>query len=297
MSALFRLQRHAAPIPLVLALLSAAATGNALAVPTELLPQYAGSFAAGGGADTTFLQIDGSWHGSTVLWDDAAQVYGSGAAIGSYAWGTGLWGRADWQSIETAALGGAAAGAPLIINRWSGIQPTINFANALYNTNYSATWGAATLVPFFEPAGPVSSQENWTVHVNGYIRITQAGAYDLSVLNDDGYFLRLVGAGGTTLEASRDFLNPRERNGFADSLLLSPGLYGLEIGMWNHLEAGVVDLRWRQPGSANWELVPTTSLLPLSAVPEPAGAALLAAGLALLAITLRRPRRTPVRNA
>jgi hypothetical protein len=297
MSALFRLRRHAAPIPLVFALLGAAAASGALAVPIELLPQYAGSFAAGGGADTTFLQIDGNWHGSTVLWDDATQTYGSGAPIGSYAWGTGLWGRADWQAIETAALGGADTGAARIINRWSGIQPTINFANALYNTNYSATWGAATLVPFFQPADPVSAQEDWTVHVHGYIRITQAGAYDLSVLNDDGYFLRLVGAGGAVLEASRDFLNPRERNGFADSLLLSPGLYGLEIGMWNHLEAGVVDLRWHQPGSSNWELVPTTSLLPLSAVTEPAGTALLAAGLAVLTTTLRRQRRAPVRHA
>jgi hypothetical protein len=238
------------------AVLGAVAGGVAFAVPIELLPQYTGNFGVGGGADTTFLQIDGSWHGSAVLWNDSTQTYGSGMPIGSYAWGTGLWGRTDWQAIQTAALGGADAGAPQIVNRWSGIQPTLNFANALCNTDYSATWGAAKLETFFDPAGPVSHQENWTVHVNGYVRITEAGACDLSVLNDDGYFLRLVGAGGTSLEASRDFLNPRERNGFEDSLLLSPGLYGLELGKWNRLEAGVVDLRWRQPGSSNWELVP-----------------------------------------
>jgi hypothetical protein len=297
MSLQFRSQRRSARIAPWLALLGALATRSALAVPIELLPEYTGNFGVGGGADTTFLQIDGGWHGSTVLWNEATQTYGSGAPIGSYPWGTGLWGRADWQTIQTAALGGADTGAPQIVNRWTGIQPTINFANSLYNTNYSATWGPASLVPFFEPGGPVSDQENWTVHVNGYMRITVAGAYDLSVLNDDGYFLRLIGAGGTVLEASRDFLNPRERNGFTDSLLLSPGLYGLELGMWNRLEAGVVDLRWRQPGSDIWELVPTTSLLPLSAVPEPAGPSLLAAGLGLLAMALRCQRRTRVLRA
>jgi len=123
-------------------------------------------------------------------------------------------------------------------------------------------------VPFFTASGPVSGQENWTTHVSGYIRISQPGAYDFSVLNDDSFFLTLAGTGtgGATHSIGRDFLAPSERNGFTDESLLSPGLYGLEPGMWNRLEPGVVDLRWQTPGSDVWTLVPTTELIVMSPV-------------------------------
>ena len=259
----------------------------ASAATVSLAPLYAGQYAAGGGAAATFLQINSDWKGSTVLWDESTKSYGSGVAIGSLGWGTGLWGLADWQTIQQTAQVPGGAGAP-----------TINFGNAWYNDAYSSTWGQASLLPFFQPSDPLSSfadknantylkQENWTAHFNGYIRVTDAGLYNFSVLNDDGFFLNLRGAGGTTLDIGRDFLNPRERNGFAYDLELSPGLYGFDLGMWNRLEAGVVDLRWKQPGT-EWTLVPTTHLV--NKIPEP-GTTLLLASAFLAAFGTPRRRR------
>jgi hypothetical protein len=258
------------------------------AAPVTLLPLVTGTFGAGSGADAAFYQIDSNWHGSSVLWDETTGTYGSGVPIGTLPWGTGLWGRADWQTIQQTAGGPGSIGAPTIVNAWSGVVGSINFANAVYNADYAGTWGAASLLPFFGADGAQSEQENWTARFGGYIHVTEAGAYDFSVLNDDGFFFRLAGA-GNTLEIGRDYLNPRERNGFDTELLLAPGLYGFELGQWNRLEAGVVDLRWQMPGSDEWTLVPTSNLLPQAAVPEPAPLALVALALLMLA----RQRRAP----
>jgi len=273
------------------ALLAGGAIATTAQAAIALAPLYAGSFEAGRGADATFVQIDGSWHGSTVLWDEQSKTYGSGAAIGSFGWGTGLWGMADWTATQAAAHG---AGGPPIVRSWSGIVDTINFGNAPYNTDYEAKWGAAALVPLFTAATAADAQENWTSAFSGYIRVTEAGSYNFSVLNDDGFFLRLTGAQGATQEIFRDFLNPRERNGFGEDLALSAGLYAFELGSWNRLQAGVVDLRWNRGGSDDWDLVPVTSLMSASQVPEPAPLALLAAALA--AAWLESLRRKPTRS-
>lgn len=277
---------------LAFALLAATGAGAA-AAPVALAPQYAGQFAAGNGANASFVQIDSTWRGSNVLWDEANGVFGSGLAIGSFTWGTGLWGRSDWQTVQQTTTGAGGVGAPRIQNHWTGTVDTINHANALYNSTYAQQWGAASLLPFFDASGAPDAQENWTAHFTGFIRVAEGGYYDFSVLNDDGFFLSIFGAGGTHVETGRDFLNPRERNGFGETLLLSEGLYGFELGMWNRLEAGVVDLRWQQPGSTGWTLVPVTSLLPVSAVPEAPALLLAALGLACVLPASRRRHGLP----
>lgn len=303
--------RNLRNLSLCAALLAAAALPPTAGAAVALSPLVAGLFQAGSGLDARFAQIDSGWKGSTVLWDEASTTYGSGVAIGTLGWGTGLWGRADWQALQDAAwaTGEPPSGAPAPTRTWAGLVGQVNFGNAVYNALSSATWGPAALVPFFEgdapPADPASLtdegwiahyqgvQENWTAHFTGLLRVTRPGAYDLSVLNDDGFFLRLIG-GSQTLETGRDFLNPRDRNGFADSLWLDAGLYGLELGMWNRLEAGVVDLRWSLDGGQSWELVPTANLLPSINVarPVPAPATLALALLALGVVSLsQRSRR------
>ena len=257
------------------------------AADTSLLPRWAGPFAAGGGADATFLQIDSNWHGSQVLWNDTTQTYGEGLPIGSFGWGTGIWGLADWRAVQAGAAPGSSGAVP-ILRRWSGQVASINFSNALYNTNYADRWGPAALAPIFASGDPASDQENWTAHLQGYIRVTEAGSYNFSVLNDDGFFLTLTGEGGSQVSISRDYLNDRDRLGFSSNLALSPGLYGLDLGMWNRQEAGVVDLRWMTPGTTTWALVPTANLLSTSAVPEPATALLSLAGLGLVLGWCRR---------
>jgi len=260
--------------------LAAVAFTSASQAAVVLAPQHGGSFATGTGASATFLQIRGSWQGSTVLWDEDSRSFGTGEPIGSFAWGTGLWGRADFDAVQEAYLTSGCAG--FVTNCWTGLAPVINFGNRTYNAAYDASWGSAQPLP--DPIG----EENWTAHFTGFIRIAEAGEYNFSVLNDDGFFLRLIGAGGASLDIGRDFLNPRDRNGFDENLQLSPGLYGFELGMWNRLEAGVVDLRWLRPGSDAWTLVPTEHLLPAGSVPAPGTLALAGATLALLGATRRR---------
>lgn len=289
-------------------LLAAAAAFLALAQPAAaayvFAPQYAGGFAAGAGVDAEFYRIRNDWRGSTVVWKDPNP-------IGTYGYGTGLWGEADWRAVQQAAVGQPGTLADTdIVQRFAGLQTTINHGNSIYNQCYSSTWGEAALVPFFlpvafagrcDPDAGDPSQQNWTARYSGFIRISEPGVYNFSVLHDDGFFLRLVGAdergADTELVIGRNFLNPRDRIGFGENLSLDEGLYGFELGAWNRLGAGIVDLRWSR-GCASaavvdcaWELLPTANLLSASQVPEPPAAALVL--LALLACGLANPRRLP----
>ena len=268
------------------------------AAPISLLPQYASSTSTGGGADATFVQIDPGWPGSTVLWNENApegQRFANGspgngyAAIGSFSWGSGIWGRADWNAVM--------AGAAPVIDQWTGLSGEINFGNACYNSAHAPQWGPAKPVPLNDngPCAPADDDQhgNWIAHFQGYIRILEADLYNFSVLYDDGFFLRLTGADGQTVEIGQDFLNARDRLGFDQDLALLPGLYGFELGVWNRLQAGVVDLRMQRSGDPpdQWTLVPAVQLLPASAVPLPPPWVLMAAVLPVLIATRRRRSR------
>ncbi|MBI5720175.1 MAG: PEP-CTERM sorting domain-containing protein [Burkholderiales bacterium] len=296
--------------------LAAAATAAftlALALPATaayvLAPQYAGSFAAGAGADAQFHRIQNDWAGSAVLWDEANRRFGGGAPVGTFAWGTGLWGQVDWLAVQQAAAGEASAASGAIVQSHEGVLPTVNHGNSRYTECYSATWGPAALVPFFAPAAPLGNcdnpeagdpaQQNWTARYSGFIRITDPGEYNFSVLHDDGFFFRLIGAGGAEVDIGRDFLNPRDRVGFDQNLVLDEGLYAFELGAWNRLGAGIVDLRWTSgcTDACDWTLVPGENLLSASQVPEPPAAALVL--IALLSLWLARaglPRKRRPRS-
>lgn len=256
----------------------------AAAAPVLLAPALPGQFNAGTGVDATFLKVSNSWQQSTVLWNEATQAYGSGAAISSYNWGTGLWGIADWNTANLSPTAG------MIEYGWSGRVGQIGFGDDVYNYTYGATWGTVDLAPLFTPGSPQPTQDNWTSRFSGYIRVSEAGLYNFSVLHDDGFFLRLGGA-GQTLTIENDYLNARDRVGFDNDLQLAVGLYALELGAYERLEAGVVELSWMRDGGA-WSPVPTANLLATSdvkQVPEPSSMALLFIGLmALRTATSRR---------
>lgn len=265
-----------------------------LAEPVVLAPQYGPSTAAGGGADASFVQIDPHWHGSTVLWNEALQQYGNGSPgngwerIGAYSWGSGLWGRADFDAVIEGLVPAA--------HRWEGSSGAINFGNDCYNLSHSNSWGLAKPLPApLSDSGACRSGDdadhgNWVAQFEGFIRITDAGRYNFSVLYDDGFFLRLVGEGGSSVEIGRDFLNARDRLGFDQDLALLPGLYGFELGVWNRLQAGVVDLRVSRDGGRQWDLVDPLNLLPTSAVPlSPTWMLVLMGILPALARRRRRP--------
>lgn len=256
---------------------------SAVAAPLPFAPLYGGEVATLPGADAEFRRIANDWQDSQIVWKDPNP-------IGTYSWGTGLWGQADWQRVMTGEVSA--------VQQWAGSVDQINFGNARYNECYAGTWGLANLSPFFtntvtgadcdDAEAGVPSQQNWVTHFSGLIRITDPGAYNFSVLYDDGFFFRLVGADGQALDIGQDFLNPRQREGFDNDLLLSAGLYGFELGSWNRLGAGVVDLRWSREGG-QWELVPVDNLARLEqAVPEPPVLALLGAALGIGAWLRRR---------
>ena len=93
---------------------------------------------------------------------------------------------------------------------------------------------------------------------------------------------------------SNDYLNPRNRMSFADTLQLGVGLYAFELGAYEHLEAGVVELSWARNGG-QYTRVPTSHLLSgaeVTPVPEPGTWALLLAGLAAMGAVGRRRGRS-----
>lgn len=285
--------RRASAAAATLALAAGVFAGAPAQAAIALDPLLPGQYAAGSGANAVFHRIDGSWTGTSVHWREPSEAGAPGtysntggdgfARIGDHSWGTGLWGLADWRAVN-------APGSTLPLETWSGVLASINQGDALYASNPfgAALWGAADPLPF---AGTGGAQDNWTAHFTGYLRITDPGAYNFGVLYDDGFFLRIWGAGASPLEISSDFLSPRERLGFEQDLLLGTGLYRFELGAYDRIEAGVVNLAWKQ-GDGGWLTVPTEHLVSdPTAISAPGTAGVLLAGLAAFT-ALRNRKRT-----
>ncbi len=252
--------------------------GSAHADPVSLDPSLSIGTPAANGVHAVFRSVGSDSLFSTVYWDDrpgpcqvtetrTPDCYRNAPAegfqaIGSFGWGTGIWGLKDWGAVQSGAVGSNLD--------FSGTVATINHGNDLFNEDWSAGWGIADSLPGATP------DENWTAYYSGYLRITEAGEYNFGVLYDDGFFFTIYGAEGQSETISSDFiLGARERVGFDTDLLLSEGLYRFELGAYNRLEAGVVQLAWKTPGAEDLTLIPEDHLVH---VPLPGTLGLLALG-------------------
>ncbi len=257
-----------------------------------LAPVLRGQFAPGQGIDAQFIKVHDGWRGSGVLYDPETDQLGTGQPIGSFRGGTGIWGLVDWKTAHE------SASVDMIESQWRGRVAEIAFGDEVFDSLYRESWAAVAVAPLFGPGSTASTQDNWTSRFSGYIRISEAGAYNFSVLHDDGFFFHLGGAGGEMLSLSNDFLNPRNRMSFSSSLLLDVGLYAFELGAYEHLEAGVVELSWMRD-DGTWSRVPTSHLVATgeaTSVPEPGTWALTLGGLVALGSVMSRRRGTQSRS-
>ncbi|MBW8457047.1 MAG: PEP-CTERM sorting domain-containing protein [Thiobacillus sp.] len=253
--------RNALSLPLLLGL-----TATAHALP--ITPQYDGIYQNGDGANSTWVQVIDDWRGDLY---------------GDQSWGTGLWGLGDHAQVM-----GLADNDPFVVQTLTARVDQINFADQRFIDEWGASWSTPLLAPIFNNT-PEENQDNWVSSFWGYIAITTPGAYNFSVLFDDGFRFSLFGSGENSLSILRDGLNPRERLGFPEDLQLSTGLYGFQLDAYERLEAGAVQLAWYTPGADDWALVPQPHLF-TSPIPEPSVPLLMLAGLAAFGLTIRRRR-------
>lgn len=242
--------------------LSFAAVTPAQALP--LAPAIEGVFTSGDGANSRWVQVVDDWRGS---------LYGGAP------WGTGIWGLADHATVM-----GLGNGDPGVVRTLDARVDQINFADQHFIDAWGAAWGSPRLAPIF---GGTGGQDNWAARFWGYLAITAPGAYNFGVLYDDGFRFTLFGAGGAMQRIGVDGLNPHDRLGFAEDLLLSPGLYAYELDAYDRLEAGAVQLAWTTPGERGWTVVPQAALF-TRAIPEPPLPLLLLAGLLAAGLAARR---------
>lgn len=260
----------------------ALASGSVQADPIQLDPSLSIDTAVTGGVHAVFRSVAADSQFSTIYWDDgSASCADAGTrteacfsntapddpdsdfvAIGSLGWGTGIWGLKDWAAVQAGDVGSSLD--------FSGTVATVNHGNEQFNENWADGWGMANALP------GSTSEENWIAHYSGYLVITEAGAYNFGVLYDDGFFFTIYGADGQSETISSDFiLGARDRLGFDTDLFLSEGLYRFELGAYNRLEAGVVQLGWKTPDQEELTLIPEDHL---RQIPLPGTFGLLALG-------------------
>ena len=270
---------------LVLALAGSFFSMQAGAIP--LAPAMAGQFLAGTGVDAQFLKVPDSWQQSTVLWNETTSQFGSGVPVSTFAWGTGLWGLADWQTTQVTPGMHEAS--------WSGRVAEISFGDEVYNNLYGATWGTVALAPLFTQAGAPASQDNWTSRFGGYIRITEAGSYNFSVLHDDGFFFQPgrcrrpePGTGQRLPEPARQpglrqQPGTRRRPVLRSSWALTTGLRPVS---WNCRGRATAACSRACPARTSWPWAMSRRC------PEPGTWAMLLTGLLALAATASRRRKS-----
>lgn len=262
----------------------------AAANPVSLQPLSTAGAATGTGLAGNWFKVDDDSRFSTLPYTDAS---GQSGPIASFAWGSGFWSMQDVHNAADGRFGNVLARASSV--------SAVSFANPLYNQLAAdgsyGSWSmdhVRALAPILDAPGcpqPAACTQNHAALFSGYLYIAQAGSFGLGVFADDAFALTLRGTDGTLSlthdsvvgSSGRDFLS-------LDGLLLDAGYYALELGYFNRLDAGVLDLLWKPEGS-DWRSIDSTALfadLPQQ-VPEPGTMPL--SVLALLVVGLMMLRR------
>jgi len=264
-----------------------------VSAPLELIPVSTAPYVTGGGLSATWSQVRDDYRFSQQMWTEAGS---DPAAIGTFGWGTGIWGTVDIAHVQSLPNDSAA-----LIGRVNDTS-AVNFANLTYNMLIGdgalGHWEYDRQRPLAPIVQQTGSQTNYAASFAGFLYIPEAGTYDFSLFVDDGFVFSLMGANGMlgmereTLAGSangRDLFALSASNGNT-TVMMGSGYYGIEIDYFNRLEAGVIDLALWGPQDQGWRSISTDWLfteLPRNAIPEPGTLALV-----LLAFTaLRRQAR------
>lgn len=266
-----------------------------VSAPLELIPVSTAPYVTGGGLSATWSQVRDDYRFSQQMWTEAGS---DPAAIGTFGWGTGIWGTVDIAHVQSLPNDSAA-----LIGRVNDTS-AVNFANLTYNMLIGdgalGHWEYDRQRPLAPIVQQTGSQTNYAASFAGFLYIPEAGAYDFSLFVDDGFVFSLMGANGMlgmereTLAGSangRDLFALSASNGNT-TVMMGSGYYGIEIDYFNRLEAGVIDLALWGPQDQGWRSISTDWLfteLPRNAIPEPGTLALV-----LLAFTAlgRQARKT-----
>ena len=289
MKNLFKKTAPAAVAAMLLGLTMGGQTQAAVVLNPLSLPS--GTSLAAGGLAATWYKIDNDARFSQAQYDDPLDNPDVGSVtIGATTWGTGIWDISDLTAI-------AGNPRPAYVTGSATSVGAVNFANNIYNNTVKGgstygTWEADYVRPLAPTVGasngcdpelivtPACANEvNYAAMFTGYLHVVTGGVYDFGVFADDIYGFSLTGLEGVYSRTKSAVAGNPGRTfetlntgGFT----LSEGYYGINLNYANRLEAGVINLVWKESGK-EWETIGTSTLY--NEVPEPATLALTFLGL------------------
>lgn len=259
-------------------------SGLVHSAPVTLDPLQMPSYLAlaSGGLAATWYKVDNDAKFSESQFE--------GETIKGTAWGTGIWDISDIAAI-------AAKPRPSYVTGSMTSVGAVNYANNIYNNTVTGgvtygNWEADYLRPLAPIVGTSTTcrleddttstcakEINYAALFTGYLRVIKGGVYDFGVFADDIFDFSLTGLGGAfgmtksaVAGSSGRTFEILNTEGFS----LSEGFYGINLNYANRLEAGVINLAWKESGR-EWETIGSSTLY--NDVPEPATLALTFLGL------------------
>lgn len=277
------LSKKTAPAAIAAMLLGLTMGGQTqAAVVLNPLSLPSGAALAAGGLAATWYKVDNDARFSESQFN--------GETIKDTVWGTGIWDISDLTAI-------AGNPRPAYVTGTTTSVGAVNFANNIYN---NAVMGGVTYgnweADYVRPLAPTvgasngcqpelvvsatcANEVNYAAVFTGYLRVITGGIYDFGVFADDIYGFSLTGLEGVYSRTKSAVAGNPGRTfetlntgGFQ----LSAGYYGINLNYANRLEAGVINLVWKEAGQ-EWETIGSSTLY--NQVPEPATLALTFLGL------------------